>query len=162
VKGELMKNEAAIKLREQIFEECFEEFAFLTLRKYDPELLAHICESLTGTDQFSLVHVDARRIHLALSTAAIKYVVCGEAEKFYTEGKSGIVSKLTVCSLCQNGEHERCYVDADRFWHCSCPCSKVGFEAPAPCPQMSPLRARAMRALQLFRRRKGEEANEQV
>ena len=112
-------------LRQEVFEEVFDEFAFLTLKRHAPELLYVMMEGMLSKRR--LIHAPMFEPYAFLRVfiaGAARYVATGQAQAFYEESKSRFVSKLTVCTLCQHGEHQRCYIDGERFWYCVCPCSR--------------------------------------
>lgn len=122
--------EELIEQREAVFHEIFSEFAFLTLRQYQPDVLTALIEGIRrrheeGEKGGGIELSDPYRLMRALIAGATRYIGSGQAELFYTEGASVLMERLNVCLACRNGEHERCYIDAKRGSHCSCPCSKA-------------------------------------
>jgi hypothetical protein len=121
--------EELIDQREKVFRDVFPEFAFLTLREYQPAVLAALVEALV--DKSRGVHIevlDPYRLYRSLMAGATAYIKSGDAEKFYVNGESRLLENLRVCVACQNGEHERCYIDQAKGSFCSCPCSKAMVE----------------------------------
>lgn len=130
MKDSIVQDTTLRAVRLEVFAEVFDEFAFLTLREHAPELLAQMLESLVANEPSHAAIFDPYRFSRTFIAGAARYVASGQAEAFYAEGKSLIVSKLTVCIACSNGEHQRCYLDAARFWYCTCPCSAATAASP--------------------------------
>src|SRR6266496_2809084 len=100
-----MDNEIAA-LRSKIFKRVFDEFAFLTLRQHAPELLAQMMASIIEPGvTLWLNDFDPDALNRIFVAGAARYLASGQAEAFYSEKKSELVTELSVCVACWNGEH---------------------------------------------------------